>query len=44
VLTEFTPHLNLPLLRSDLSKNEAVLNQALMTIDKEIKELKDKLN
>jgi len=44
VLTEFTPHLNLPLLRSDLSKNEAILNQALMTIDKEIKELKDKLN
>ena len=44
VLTEFTPHLNLPLLRSDLSKNEAVLNQALMTIDKEIKDLKDKLN
>lgn len=44
VLTEFTPHLNLPLLRNDLSKNEAVLNQALMTIDKEIKDLKDKLN
>lgn len=43
VLTEFTPHLNLPLLRSDLSKNEAILNQALMTIDKELKDLKDRL-
>ena len=44
VLTEFTPNLNLPLLRTDLSKNEAILNQALMIIDKEIKELKDKLD
>ena len=44
VLTEFTPNLNLPLLRTDLSKNEAILNQALMSIDKEIGELKNRLN
>ena len=44
VLSETTPNLNLPLLRSDIDKNEAILNQALMTIDKEIQNLKDKLN
>jgi hypothetical protein len=43
VLTDFTPNLKLPLLRDDISKNEAILNQALMTIDKELQELKDKL-
>ena len=44
ILTEFTPNLNLPLLRDDISKSEVILNQALMTIDKEIKELKDSIN
>jgi len=43
VLTESTPNLNLPLLRDDISKNEAILNKALMTMDKEIQELKDRL-
>ena len=36
ILTDFTPNLNLPLLRDDINKNEAILNQALMTIDKEL--------
>ena len=44
ILTEFTPNLNLPLLRDDISKSEVILNQALMTIDKEIKELKESIN
>ena len=43
VLTDFTPNLNLPLLRDDISKNEAILNKALMTMDKEIQDIKNKL-
>ena len=43
VLVDFTPHLNMPLMRGDLNKNFAVFNEALMKLDSEIKNIKDKL-
>ena len=43
VLVDFTPHLNMPLMRGDLNKNVAVFNEVIMRLDNEIKNLKDKI-
>ena len=43
VLVDFTPNLNIPLMRGDLKKNVSVFNEAVTKIDGEIKRIWDHL-
>ena len=42
VIRDFTPNLNIPLMKGNISKNEAVYNEAISKIDEAIKKLYDK--
>ena len=44
VVRDFTPHLNLPLMKGDLYKNETTFNEAVSLIDERIKKIYDKLD
>ena len=44
VIRDFTPNLNLPLMRGDLYKNETVFNEAVSSLDEKIKKIYDKLD
>ena len=43
VLTDFTPYLNIPLMKGALNKSDSVFNEAITKLDNEIKKIWDKL-
>ena len=43
VLVDFTPNLNMPLMRGDLKQNTSIYNEAIVEIDNQIKKIWDEL-
>ena len=44
IYKDFTPNLNIPVIRGNMAANYMLYNEGMMIIDKKIKELEDKIN